>query len=62
MKTKTRNLIGSVLIYLGLLVIFLSNLYGYFISPSVSTLKGILIINILSASIILFGGLWGMRR
>lgn len=70
MKTKTRKVIGNVLVWGGLIVLTITNTlifnrYGFHydsVSPFLDTLHFLGYLNYISIASILFGGLWGMRR
>ena len=64
MKKKLRRIIGSILIWTGLIGIILNSIYlAYFSNPAIlqALAQRSLIINIILGILMWFGGAWGMK-
>jgi len=64
MKKQTRRIIGSILIWIGLIGVLINSIYlAYFANPAI--LQGIaelsLIFNIIFVVLMIIGGAWGMK-
>ncbi|MEK6935316.1 MAG: hypothetical protein AABW67_00855 [Nanoarchaeota archaeon] len=65
MKKRTRNIIGSIMIFSGLIGIILNSIWlAYYANPGIfqAQSKLSLIISIILVVIVWIGGSWGMRK